>query len=66
MATPMKLARINAEMTMQEVADKLGMHVQTYSKFEKEPELMSVEDAKKFAKVVNQKCSDIFFGSDSN
>ncbi len=66
MATTMKIARISADMTQEQVAAKMGVHTQTYAKFEKNPEIMSIQDAKLFASIVGQKVSDIFFSNDSN
>ncbi len=66
MAITMKMARVGANMTQQEVADAMGMHVNTYARFEKDPESISIEDAKKFSKIVNVNCTDIFFSNNSN
>jgi DNA-binding XRE family transcriptional regulator len=66
MTTTMKIARISADMTQKQVADKMGIHTQTYAKFENNPEIMSIQDAKLFASIVGKKVSDIFFINDSN
>ena len=62
----MKIARISAGLSQKNVADEMGMHEQTYAKYEKHPELMSIKDAKLFSRIVHKDVSDIFFGSDSN
>ena len=61
----MKIARISAGLSQKNVADEMGMHEQTYAKYEKHPELMSIKDAKLFSRIVHKDVSDIFFGSDS-
>ena len=62
----MKIARISAGLSQKNVADEMGMHEQTYAKYEKHPELMSIKDAKLFSRIVHKDVSDIFFGSGSN
>ena len=62
----MKIARISAGLSQKNVADEMGMHEQTYAKYEKHPELMSIKDAKLFSRIVHKDVSDIFFGCDSN
>lgn len=62
----MKIARIAAGLSQKNVADAMGMHEQTYAKYEKHPELMSIRDAKLFAKIVHKDVCNIFFVSDSN
>ena len=41
MAISMKMARVGADLTQQQVADKMGIHVQTYSKMESNSEIIS-------------------------
>ena len=66
MATPIKVARIEADMSQQEMAKKMGVHVQTYAKLEKNPDMMTIDDAKLFASIVGRDVSDLFFADDSN
>ena len=66
MSISMKQARVGIDKTMQEMADALGVHVQTYSRMEKHPEDVSIKQAIEFAKLVGIPVSDIFFGQDSN
>lgn len=66
MATPVKVARIEADMSQQDVADRMGIHVQTYAKLEKNPDMMTIDDAKLFSSIVGRNITDIFFASDSN
>lgn len=62
----MKMARIGAGMTQQEVADAMGIHVQTYARLEKNPEDISIRDSKRFAEIVARPWADISFVCDSN
>ena len=66
MVVTMKMARIGKNLTQQEVADILGIHVTTYAKMEKNPEEVSIKDAKRFADIVGIPATDIFFGSNRN
>ncbi|MDY2991747.1 MAG: helix-turn-helix transcriptional regulator [Hornefia butyriciproducens] len=66
MTMTMKAARANANMTQQEVADKMGVHVQTYQKLERNPENATIKEAKLFATIVGLSFTDIFFGPNSN
>ncbi|WP_303250323.1 helix-turn-helix transcriptional regulator [uncultured Slackia sp.] len=59
-------ARKNERYTQQEVADYLGISRPTYRKMEDNPETVTIEDAKKLAKLFNADIADIFFGSDCN
>ena len=61
MALTMKQARIGIEATQQEIADKLGVHVQTYARMEKHPEDMTIKQALMFAEIVGLQISDISF-----
>lgn len=62
----MKMARVGASLTQQEMADKMGIHVQTYAKMEKNPEDVSIKDANLFSEIVGISVSQIFFGDDRN
>ena len=66
MAYTMKQARVGINATQQDIADRMGIHVQTYAKLEKNPEDVTVGQAVLFAKIVNLPISDIFFGTNSN
>lgn len=65
-AITMKMARIGAGMTQQDVADAMGIHVQTYARLEKNPEDISIGDSRLFASIVEIPWADISFVSDSN
>lgn len=66
MSMTMKMARVGANLTQQEIADKMGIHVQTYSKMENDSESVTIREAKQFSEIVGVAWTDIFFGSESN
>lgn len=57
-----KEARENARYTQEQAAERLGMSRPTYSKIEKNPDVASIEDAKKIAALFGVSVEDIFFG----
>lgn len=62
-----KQARIGADLTQQEVADLMGVHVQTFARMEKHPEDMTMKEASRFSDVVKVPIEDlIFLPSNSN
>ncbi len=63
MSVTVKQARIGIEATQQEIADKMGIHVQTYARLEKHPEDMTIKQAIAFANIVKLSVSDISFAS---
>ena len=66
MRITMKQARVGAEMTQQQVADKLGVHVQTYQRMENNPEDVTIRQGKTFSEIVGVRFEDIFFINASN
>ncbi len=62
----LKQARQWVGLTQQEVADKLGVHVTTYLKWEKDPAEMKVSTARAVCKVVGRQWDEIFFEKKSN
>ena len=66
MRITMKQARVGADMTQQQVADRLGVHVQTYQRMENNPEDISIKQGKNFADIVGVNFEDICFGKHSN
>ena len=62
----MKQARVGANMTQQDVADRLGVHVQTYQRMESHPGDVTIKQGKIFADIVGLNFDDIFFDTDSN
>lgn len=62
MPLTMKQARIGINATQQELADRMGVHVQTYARMEKHPEDLTIKQALLFASIVDRPISDIYFG----
>lgn len=62
MTMTMKMARVGAGLTQQQVADKMGIHVQTYLKMEKDSDGVTIREAKLFSEIVGVAWSEIFFG----
>ena len=62
----MREARKAAKKSMQDMADELGITRQTYSKMEKEPDVISIGDAQHIASFLGVDLSDIFFGKNCN
>jgi DNA-binding XRE family transcriptional regulator len=61
-----KMARVGANLTQQQMADEMGIHVQTYAKMENNPGSMSIDDAKLFSRIVGVPWTEIFFDDNSN
>ena len=62
MPMTIRQARIGINATQQELADKMGVHVQTYARMEKHPEDMTIKQAILFASIVGRPISDLYFG----
>lgn len=56
-----KQARMLAGKKQQEMADFLGIHVQTYRKIEENPSRATVEQAQKIAQITGIPYDQIFF-----
>ena len=65
MRMSMKQARVGINATQQEIAEKLGIHVQTYLKIERNPHQATVDQALRFSEIVGVPICDIFFGENS-
>lgn len=65
MIVNLKQARKLNEYSQQQIADLLGIHVQTYGKWEENPDIVRVGDAKKLSKIFGISYDDIFFSSHS-
>ena len=61
MIISVKAARINAHLNQAEIAEKMGMHVQTYRKIEEHPETATIKQAKQIAEITGYGLEDIFF-----
>lgn len=57
-------ARKRARYTQQNVADYLGVSRPTYRKMEENPEIITIEDARKLSGLFGVDVSQIFFESD--
>ncbi|HYK08887.1 MAG TPA: helix-turn-helix transcriptional regulator [Candidatus Eisenbacteria bacterium] len=55
----LKIAREKLELTQAEVADKVGMHVNSYAKLERGEVGASIDTLSKLAKTLKIKSSDI-------
>ena len=60
-----KAARVNAGLTQEELANKMGVHRSTISSWETNPSTMQIKDAELLCKILNIPISNIFFGCDS-
>ena len=60
-----KAARVNAGLTQEELANKMGVHRSTISSWEINPSIMQIKDAELLCKILNISISKIFFGCNS-
>lgn len=60
-----KQARLLADKTQEEMADILGIHVQTYRKLEQNPTEITIGQAQMISEITGVSVNQIFFGSDS-
>lgn len=63
MKISLKAARVNANLTQEEVADHLRIHVQTYRKLEDNPDTVTIGQAKKLSALLHVSYDEIFFAS---
>ncbi|MFD1883946.1 helix-turn-helix transcriptional regulator [Paenibacillus wenxiniae] len=66
MILTMKQARMLADKKQKEIAEVMGVHPQTYGKWEKNPDLITIGEAKQFCELVGVDFESIFFSSESN
>lgn len=59
-------ARKQARYTQQDAADELGISRITYAKMEKDPDTISIADAKRLADFFGVTVEEIFFETDCN
>ena len=55
-----KAARVNAGLTKEELANKMGVHRSTISSWETNPSTMQIKDAELLCKILNIPISNIF------
>ena len=63
MPLTLKQARVINEITQQKMADLLGIHLDTYRKIEKNPDLATIEQARKIAEATGVPVAQLFFAS---
>lgn len=61
MQLTLKQTRLIKEKTQDEMAQMLGVHVQTYRKLEENPENVTIGQAKKISSFLDISYNDIFF-----
>lgn len=61
MEMSIKQIRLSKEIKQQEMADALGIHVQTYRKLENNPENATIAQAKRIAEVLNVPYDNLIF-----
>lgn len=61
MGLSLKQMRLVREKTQDEMAEKLGVHVQTYRKLEENPDEITIRQAKIIADFLDVSYDDIFF-----
>jgi transcriptional regulator with XRE-family HTH domain len=61
----LKQARLLKGLTQKEVAKKLGVHVQTYSNMERNPDDVTVGEAKLISEILGFSYDFIFFNDNS-
>ena len=65
MILTLKQARLLKGFTQREIATKLGVHAQTYSKMEKNPDEVTIGEAKKICEILDCNYDLIFFTTNS-
>lgn len=63
MKLSLKAARVDANLTQEDMAKALDVHVQTYRKLEEHPDTATIEQAKIISECVNRPYDEIFFAS---
>lgn len=58
-----KQHRLIRGISQEEMAEKIGIHVQTYRAWEENPEKISIAKAKKIAAAFNISINEIFFAN---
>lgn len=58
-----KQHRLVREISQEEMAERIGVHVQTYRAWEENPEKISIEKAKKIAAAFDVSPNEIFFAN---
>jgi transcriptional regulator with XRE-family HTH domain len=61
MALTLRMWRLAREISQQKMADDIGVHVNTYLNWEKNPENISMANAEKISKVLDVPLNEIVF-----
>ncbi|RSL32636.1 XRE family transcriptional regulator [Salibacterium salarium] len=61
----LKQARLIKEKTQQELADSMGVHVHTYARMEKNPDEVTIREAKQLSELLGVDYDKIFFNGKS-
>lgn len=61
MALTMKQWRKAKEISQEKMAEELGIHVNTYINWEKDPGKISIENSKKISEILNVPLDEISF-----
>ncbi|MBR2654701.1 MAG: helix-turn-helix transcriptional regulator [Lachnospiraceae bacterium] len=61
MALTLRQWRKAREITQEKMADRLGVHINTYQNWEKEPGKITIENSKKIAEILGVPLDDISF-----
>lgn len=62
MALSLKQWRLIKELSQEKMAEKCGVHRNTYASWEEKPDNVSVKNAKIIAKALGESVNTIFFG----
>lgn len=57
----LKMARIGVGLSQAEIADELGVNINTYGRWEKDPGVMSINDAVRVCRIVGREFDEIKF-----
>lgn len=57
----LRAARVSANMTQDDMSKALGVNINTYSKWERNPETVTIKDAMRICKLVNRSFDEIIF-----
>ena len=66
MTLTLKQARLIRELTQDQMAELLNIHVQTYRKIEQNPDEATIGQAKRISKKLDLDYNEIFFGRSSS
>ena len=65
MGFTLKQARQFRNLSQEKIADMMGVHRQTYMKWEKDPDEMTIGKGKEFSRITNIEFDEIFFNTES-